>query len=242
MCLMFPREVHWMDCIKLVRAHWTEGCTNIQILESKGACNYVAKHQVKECSGSLFQQKASPIFARYSIYGGGIGRIMKNDTVMKQRYLDSLKSRDKSFLYYTAYQGGKEYKISIPRFLIKEWHPEKFTTDELIMSQKEGFDNLAQFIFDNLTDNCYLSPEFKDAFDFIDWQLENITEDSRYTDCQDVDLQNYEQLQAISKVLEVVSKPLKEEDSRRKKVYINKHITAKLAKLKEYVYTDYSPF
>lgn len=239
---MFPREVHWQDCIKLVRAHWIEGCTNIQPLQTKGACNYVAKHQVKECIGSEFQQKCSPVFARYSIYGGGIGRSMKNDKVMKERYLKSLKTRDKSDLCYYAYQGGKKYAISIPRFLIKEWHPDRFSTDELIMSQKEGFENLAQFIFDNLTDNCYLSPEFKDAFEFIDWQLENFTSDYRFTDCNDVDYQNYEQLEAISTVLKVVSKPLIAEDKRRKDVYINKHISAKLAKLKENIYTDYSPF
>lgn len=242
MCLLFPREVHWEDCINLVRAHWIEGCTNIQPLQSKGACNYVAKHQVKECIGSEFQQKCSPSFARYSIYGGGIGRSMKNDKVMKERYLKSLVTRDKTDLCYYAYQGGKKFPIQIPRFLIKEWHPDRFSTDELIMSQKEGFENLAQFIFDNLTDNCYLSPEFRDAFEFIDWQLENFNSAYRYTDCNDVDYQNFEQLQAISTVLKVVSKPLIEEDKRRKKVYVNKHISAKLAKLKENIYTDYSPF
>ena len=164
MCLMFPRDIHWEDCINLVRRHWIEGNTNIQILKTKGACNYVAKHQVKECTGSEFQQKASPIFARYSIYGGGIGRIMKDDVVMKERYLKSLKTRDRSMLFYTAHQDDKEYKVAIPRFLIKEWHPDRFTTDELIMSQKEGFENLMQFVVGNLSDNCYLSPEFKDAF------------------------------------------------------------------------------
>lgn len=231
MCVMFPREVHFMDVYNMVHRCWTLGCVNVQTISTVGACNYVAKHQVKECLGSEFQQEASPIFARYSVYEGGIGRIMKNDEVMKKRYLDSLVTRDKRYLYYTTKQKGVEYKVSIPRFLIKFWHPDKFSTEELIMSQKEGFENLHRFVLDNLNNNCYLSAEFKEAFEFIDWQMEFITSGSQYTDCNDVGLQNFMQLQAITYVLDKVSAPLLEEDKHRREVYVNKHISAKLEQL-----------
>ena len=230
-CVMFPRELHFMDVYNLVHKVWPYGCSNIQTISTVGACNYVAKHQVKECVGSEFQQIASPIFARYCIYEGGLGRIMKNDQLMKKRYLDSLKTRDKSKLFYICKQNGNEYKIAIPRFLIKHWHPERFSTEELVLSQKEGFENLQRFVFDNLTDNCYLSPGFKAALAFIDWQLEFIHEDSQYSDCNDVGLQNFTQLSAIRHVLDVVKKPLIAEDEKRRKIYVNRHISAKLEQL-----------
>lgn len=230
-CLMFPREVNWQDACNMIAKCWPYGNRNVQVLQTKGACNYVAKHQVKECIGSKFQQVAMPSFARYSTYRGGLGRILKDDEVMKQRYLDSLKTRDKSLCYYTTYQGGLAYKVAIPRFLIKTWHPDRFSDEELVLSQKDGFEKLQQYIFDNLTDNLYLSTEFKEALSFVDFQLEFIQNDSRYGECQDVDYQNYEQLQALSVVLRKIGEPLKAEDEKRRKIYINKHITRKLSML-----------
>lgn len=227
--IMFPRDVHFMDMYRLVHDNWKCGVSKINYISTVGACNYVAKHQVKECIGSEFQQIASPIFARYSIFGGGIGRCLKNDTVMRDRYLRSLKTRDKSDLFYKTYQNGKMFKVAIPRMLIKAWHPERFSTEELIMSQKEGFENLMQFVFDNLSDNLYLSDDFRDALQFLDWQLENISEGERFTCCNDVDFQNFMQLQAIDTVLQPIRSRLKHEDEVRRKVYVNKHISDKLA-------------
>lgn len=230
-CILFPRDIHHEDCVRLVRSVWQNGCTNIQPIDTVGACNYVAKHQVKECEGSKFQQLVSPIFARYSVYEGGLGRIMKNDNEMKQRYLDSLRTRDKLNLYYKAYQDGHEYKVAIPRFLIKSWHPSKFTDEELVMSQGEGFEKLREFIFVNLKDNFYLSDDFRDALQFVDFQLSNFCYDRRFDLYKSNDLNNYAEIQRIQKILTTVSQPLISEDRQRKKAYVNKHISKKLKQL-----------
>lgn len=233
-CIMLPRDVSHMDFVNLVRRNWVDefgkeiGCTNIQPIETLGACNYVAKHQVKECDGSEFQKFVSPIFARYSIYGGGLGRILKNDDKMRRRYLNFLKTRDRSNLYYTVYQGGNEFKIAIPRFLIRDWHPEKFSTEELVVSQNEGLKNLMHFVFCNLTDNMYLADDFRDAMEFLDWQFENFRESRMY----DLDKSRYyadsDRVDAINVLLSHVTPPLKDKDKQRKVVYINQHISAKL--------------
>ena len=233
-CFMLPRDVSHMDFVNLVRRNWVDdddkpiGCTNIQPIETVGACNYVAKHQVKECVGSEFQQFVSPIFAKYSIYGGGLGRILKNDDVMRRRYFRFLKTRDRDHLYYTVTQDHTEYKIAIPRFLIKTWHPEKFSTGELVVSQNDGLKNLMHFVFCNLTENMYLSDEFRDAMEFLDWQFVNFRESRMYDLDKARYYADYERIDAINVLLSHVTPPLKDADKQRKVVYMNKHISAKL--------------
>lgn len=226
--LFTPRFVSEDDFCSLLDRSWPHGGTSFESISSNGASNYVAKHQVKECEGSLFQQKASPIFARYSVYEGGIGRIMKKDSHMRDLYYNFLVTRDRKDLCYHTYQDHRMFNISIPRFLIKDWHPERFSDEQLVISQKEGLLNLQKFIFDNLTDNMYLSGEFRDALQFVSFQLENFNQDEQYSSCQDVDLQNYEDLERMNYLKGVVAQPLIDEDKQRRKVYINSHISKKL--------------
>lgn len=228
--IIFPREVHYFDVVRLFKDAWDYGKVDIQKIETKGACNYVAKHQVKECEGCELQQELAPIFSIMSTYNGGIGRVLKDDVVMKERYLKSLVTRDKSYCYYTAYQNDKAYKIAIPRYLIKAWHPQRFSDKELIDSQKDSFDNLKEFVFDNLINNFFLSEKTRDELEKVRFQFENIIECDLLN--RDAVIGNETNMQVYRSMLTKICQPLIYEDMRRKEVYVNKRISQKLKKLK----------
>lgn len=126
----FPKEVHASDIKNYSKDLWPYGNLDIESHISPAARNYVAKHQVKDCTGSDFQNLYSPIFCLSSRYRGGIGRILKQDIRMKKIFLQSLRNGDSSDCYYTNVQSSVVYKIPIPRFLKKVWHPEKLNDDE----------------------------------------------------------------------------------------------------------------
>lgn len=142
----FPRELHKMDLTNAAKFLWPYGIMNVQSHISAAARNYVAKHQVKDCCGTEFQNMVSPIFALSSRYKGGIGRIMKQDYNKKRVYLQSLVTGDKSDCYYDNVQGSIVYKIPIPRFLKKDWHPDLYDDAELDVLQKESLKNAKKYI------------------------------------------------------------------------------------------------
>ena len=75
----FSKELHKMDLTNAAKFLWPYGIMYVQSHLSAAARNYVAKHQVKDCCGTEFQNMVAPIFALSSRYKGGIGRIMKQD-------------------------------------------------------------------------------------------------------------------------------------------------------------------
>lgn len=144
--VLFPKEIHKTDLVNSSHHLWPFGNLNVQSHISAAAQNYIAKHQVKDCCGTPFQQIASPIFAFSSRYNGGIGRALIDDHIMKRRYLRSLKTGDKSDCYYQNPQGSVVYKIPLPRFLKKDWHSELFNDDELAILERESLKNAKKYV------------------------------------------------------------------------------------------------
>lgn len=144
--VLFPKEIHKLDLVNSASFLWPYGNLNVQSHLSAAAQNYIAKHQVKDCCGTPFQQIASPIFAFSSRYNGGIGRALKDDHIMKRRYIRSLQTGDKSECYYNNPQGSVVYKIPIPRFLKKTWHEECFNDSELAILETESLKNAKKYV------------------------------------------------------------------------------------------------
>lgn len=149
--VLFPKEIHKLDLVNSAHHLWPYGNFNVQSHISAAAQNYIAKHQVKDCSGTSFQQIASPIFAFSSRYNGGIGRALKSDIVMKRRYYRKLKTGDSSECYYNNPQGSVVYKIPIPRFLKKTWLTELhqsgcLTDEELAILEVESLKNAKKYV------------------------------------------------------------------------------------------------
>ena len=144
--VFFPADVHAADLDLYAKYLWPYGTMKVESHISPAAQNYVAKHQVKDCVGTPFQNLISPIFSLSSRYGGGIGRILKDDYIMKDRFLKSIQTGDKSQCYYTNVQSAIVYKIPIPRFLKKNWHPDLFSDDEMIILENESLKNAKKYI------------------------------------------------------------------------------------------------
>lgn len=226
--IMFPRTIHFFDVYNLLARIWDKGNFDLQAIDTQGACNYVAKHQVKDCKGSDFQQKVAPIFALQSVYGGGIGRILKNDEIMKRYYLDSLVTNDKSKCYYETFGGSKVYKVSIPRFLIKTWHPQRFSDEELTNSQDLNFINLFKFIFENLENNFYISGEKLAEFQALRHQFKILNVDRSF---QSDFIKNESELKTLRQSLTKICLPLLLEDMKKEDEYIQHSINKRLEKL-----------
>ena len=142
----FPADVHEADLKLYAKYLWPYGTMKVESHISPAAQNYVAKHQVKDCIGTPFQNLIAPIFSLSSRYGGGIGRILKDDYIMRDRFLQSVQTGDKSQCYYTNVQSAIVYKIPIPRFLKKTWHPDLFSDDEMIILENESLKNAKKYI------------------------------------------------------------------------------------------------
>lgn len=149
--VFFPADVHAADIEKYAKFLWPFGTMKVESHISPAAQNYVAKHQVKDCCGTEFQNLISPIFSLSSRFGGGIGRILKDDYVMQQKFYSSLVSGDHSRLFYNNVQGHIVYKIAIPRFLKKFWMLEKspsglYSDDELSVIERESLKNAKKYL------------------------------------------------------------------------------------------------
>lgn len=144
--VFFPADVHAADLELYAKYLWPYGTMKVESHISPAAQNYVAKHQVKDCVGTSFQNLIAPIFSLSSRYGGGIGRILKDDYIMRDRFLKSIQTGDKSQCYYTNVQSAVVYKIPIPRFLKKTWHPDLFSDDEMVILENESLKNAKKYI------------------------------------------------------------------------------------------------
>lgn len=164
--LLFPVEVHKSDLLLYSQFLWPFGKMDVQDSISAAAQNYVAKHQVKDCLGTLFQNLISPIFKVVSRYHGGIGRILSDDYVMKQRFFNSIVTGDKSELFYQNVQGSVVYKISVPRFLKKIWLFEKYSDgkyrdSEFSVIERESLKNLKKYVATAMLDQNNFEDEKK---------------------------------------------------------------------------------
>lgn len=142
----FTKEVHATDIEMFAKDLWPYGNLDIQSHISPAARNYVAKHQVKDCIGTEFQNSFAPIFCLSSRYRGGIGRILKSDHIMKARYLHYLATGDSSDCHYTNVQSSVVYKIPIPRFLKKTWHSDIFNDDELSVLENNLLKKFKEYV------------------------------------------------------------------------------------------------
>lgn len=164
--LLFPAVVHKADLLLYSQFLWPFGKMDVQDSISAAAQNYVAKHQVKDCLGTSFQNLISPIFKISSRFGGGIGRILKDDYVMKQRFFNSIVTGDKSDLFYQNPQGSIVYKISVPRFLKKVWLFEKYVDGkyrdaEFSVIERESLKNLKKYVATAMLDQNNFEDEKK---------------------------------------------------------------------------------
>lgn len=148
----FTKEVHASDIEMFSKDLWQYGNLQVESHISAAARNYVAKHQVKDCVGTPFQNAYAPIFCLSSRYRGGIGRILKNDYNMKRIFLQSLRSGDTSDCYYTNIQSSVVYKIPIPRFLKKSWHEEKLDDVEFSILSHNSLKKFKEYITTCLID------------------------------------------------------------------------------------------
>lgn len=144
--VFFPADVHAADLELYAKFLWPYGTMKVESHISPAAQNYVAKHQVKDCVGTPFQNLVAPIFSLSSRYGGGIGRILKDDFIMKDRFLKSVSTGDKSQCFYQNTQSAIVYKIPIPRFLKKTWHPDLMSDAEMSILERESLKNAKNYI------------------------------------------------------------------------------------------------
>lgn len=131
-----------IDYQNIFKKIWRYGNVDVAADGNAAIINYLAKHQVKSCCGTLAQQKVSPIFKRTSKYGGGLGRTMKNDLILRHRFFSD--DDDKKFL--EVQQGEIIYKISYPRFLIRHYRQRTLEEWELsnlaFQSRKRFYDDI----------------------------------------------------------------------------------------------------
>ena len=107
---------------------------------SDGGLNYVAKHCYKEDCGSEIQKKKAPIFQLQSRYHGGIGCNLANDQSILHNYEKEIK--------FGIIKGTK-YKYSLPRYVLRKLHPERFCDSELLELEHSGLTQLTQKIIDS---------------------------------------------------------------------------------------------
>lgn len=104
---------------ELFLSHWKLGHVEIDVVNER-CINYVAKHYVKDDSGSQLQQKVSPRFLYYSRYGGSLGR----DLLKSQRVV-------RNFVNCVQYDVSGKFKVPLPRFIRKRLKPDGFSDEEL---------------------------------------------------------------------------------------------------------------
>lgn len=215
--LLFPAEVHKSDLLLYSDFLWPFGNMDVQDSISAAAQNYVAKHQVKDCIGTPFQNLISPIFKISSRYGGGIGRILKDDYIMKQRFFNSILTGDRSELFYQNPQGSIVYKISVPRFLKKVWMFEKYVDgkyrdDEFTVIERESLKNLKEYVYTAMIDQNNF--ELKDKFIYFVQRLDS--EDPRPA------------MSVLSNIISKLSVKYIQQDKERRMLYKRKKRNQKL--------------
>lgn len=128
-----PEKISEMDIANLLKTCWSYGNIYVGYSVEVAAINYVAKHQVKDCLGSEFQQKVAPIFARSSRYNGGIGYDLRYDPTILYKY-ENMETEEQSI---RIEDGCHEYYFSFPRYVKKFLHPLTLTYEEFSELSRE---------------------------------------------------------------------------------------------------------
>lgn len=120
--LMFFKDVINLEqCENIVKDCWNYGNIVVKSVNFSNI-NYVGKHQIKECRGNYYQQKESPIFAKMSRYGGGVGKDYLTAATSAFHYSD----KDNN-----SYVLSFGFKIPLPPFYRKKLWTENLTEEEL---------------------------------------------------------------------------------------------------------------
>ena len=116
--VFFPVKLHRRNVVDMFNVLWKYGRVDVGHDVRTEAINYVAKHQVKSCSGSAVQRKFCPIKRIVSRKYGGIGRGMYTDESLYHRYIHTVEK--------TVKVGKDTYKIpqlnifSLPEILFEK--------------------------------------------------------------------------------------------------------------------------
>lgn len=215
---IFPCNFHKQDIINMCKQTWEHGFCYVGDTMSAAACNYVAKHQVKDCCGNEFQQVFAPIFALSTRYRGGIGRTLCSDNDLYNRWLSSRITNEPCTI--DQIQGQVVYKVSIPRFATRKWHPERFDDEELQVLQEKSIKNLKKFLLLNGANCEKVNNLVADTFRLCKYEQQHFAA-----------VNNFSKQHDIAAALKQVCEPLRIEDEQRKQLYITKHKTAKIKQL-----------
>lgn len=127
---------------------WPHGGISTQYCYGiKGVATYVSKHCTKSCKGTDIQEFHGKSFRMTSNYGGGIGvnQLCANPLVITA-YENKQPLIDKGF-------DGKEYKLSVPRAVVRRLHPDILSDSELYEHSHDAFakqdDNIGLWAFQN---------------------------------------------------------------------------------------------
>lgn len=215
--VLFPCEIHKSDLEMFSSYLWPYGHLDIDDGVGPAAQNYIAKHQVKDCFGTPFQQLASPIFKLVSRYNGGLGRTLKLDDRMKEIWLNSLRTGDKSECFYQTIQSSIVYKVPIPRFLKREWHREKFDDFELSVLENESIKNVKKHI-----ETCMLEKNDFSLYDTLNALVVEVSSHGSNSVLAEDELQ---------KQLGVLAQPYLSRDRANRELYKRKKLNRKLQML-----------
>lgn len=119
--LFFLRDLYIRyDYLKsILEKLWKYGSIDVQQM-SEANINYVGKHSVKSDFGSMYQQRFSPSYIRYSLGNYVVGR-----DLIKSNLVNYLYKHNQKF-----FKLGK-YSYYFPRFLTKKLHPNLLSDIEL---------------------------------------------------------------------------------------------------------------
>lgn len=142
MLLFVPFPLNNVDMKGILQGCWPNGAVDIGENFSDACTNYIAKHQVKDCLGSQFQNKVSPIFKRVSRYKGGIGvNQMVNDSKIVNLFFDDEKEKS-----IDLQQGLLKFKVGIPRAVRRKLKPRKLTLFELRNLEQNSKDYITRYL------------------------------------------------------------------------------------------------
>lgn len=179
------------DFLRIIKRCWKLGFVDVGAVQV-GSINYVAKHTLKEDSGSPLQRKLAPIFRTFSTFGGSVGSSLKKDPNLIQNYYNGN--------HYI--QNGK-YTVKIPRFVTRSLHPDRLTDDELQLLQDKTCDGIILRIFQEFGISFSDDYLYKDDYYYED--LKELVSDYReYNKLKDKQLkENYYRSKWNNKIVEL---------------------------------------
>lgn len=119
--IFIPCKCHRSDVLKMVRECWPFGHVDVAKDCREAAVAYVAKHQLKSDSGSVFQRRLFPIFRSVSTYKGGIGyNLYTEENYNWYVHTDEEGNYDHRFIDVID-SSCRHYTVPMPRFLLAKF-------------------------------------------------------------------------------------------------------------------------